>query len=86
MPAIEFTDYARLQMLERELSEALVREALMEPDVIVAGDRGRKVAHERLGPEFRNHLLRVVFEEVDDQWLVITVYTTSKVEKYWRGP
>jgi hypothetical protein len=85
MPAIDFTDYSRMQMLERELSEDLVRQAFAEPDEIVMGDRDRKVVHKRLGPAFRNHLLRVVFEEADDRWLVITVYVTSKVEKYWRG-
>lgn len=85
MPAIEFTDYARLQMVERELSEVFVREALAQPDEIVAGNKGRRVVHKRLEPSYGNHLLRVVFEESDEKWVVITVYVTSKVGKYWRG-
>lgn len=50
MPAIEFTDYARLQMAERELSEDLVREALAQPAEVVTGQKGRKVAHKRWEP------------------------------------
>ena len=30
-------------------------------------------------------LLRIVGEELDDIFHVITVYRTSKIEKYWRG-
>jgi hypothetical protein len=84
MAAIELTGYARFQMSERELPESLVLDALKDADEIVAGDKGRKVAHKRL-PQDRNHLLRVVFEEHGDRVVVVTAYVTSKVDKYWRG-
>jgi len=30
-------------------------------------------------------LLRIIGEELDGRFQVITVYKTSKIEKYWRG-
>jgi hypothetical protein len=29
-------------------------------------------------------LVRIIGEELDDMFQVITVYRTSKIEKYWR--
>jgi hypothetical protein len=55
------------------------------PDEVVPGDHGRTVAHRRLAVGDREHLLRVVYEEIGDEIIVITAYTTSKIGEYWRG-
>ena len=52
----------------------------MEPGQIVPGDRDALVAQAKRG----NGLLRVPFVEVEGNRKVLTVYWTSKVEKYWK--
>jgi hypothetical protein len=32
----------------------------------------------------REMLLRVVFEETEDKYVVITAYLTSDIKRYWR--
>jgi hypothetical protein len=72
-----FTPYAEDRLLGRRLSRApgqLLEEA------------GRRIAQSRYtdpagGGEF---LIRVIYEPVGEDKLVITAYQTSKVGKYWR--
>ena len=57
---------------------------MREPDQVI-DEGGRKVAQLRwMTPEGREHLLRVVYEESGNDIVVVTVYDTSKVRKYWR--
>jgi hypothetical protein len=57
-----------------------VEDMLRNPGQIVPGDRDALVAQARRG----NGLLRVLFVEVEGNRKVLTVYWTSKVEKYWK--
>ena len=82
---IRFTDYAEKRLQRRSLSLETVIAVLEQPEQITE-ERGRKVAQSRYRTESgKEHLLRVVIEENDDK-LVITVYDTAKVQKYWRTP
>jgi hypothetical protein len=45
----------------------------------VPGDRGTSVAQSR----WRGGLMRVVFVEAEDARKILTVYWTSRVERYW---
>ena len=65
----------RLRITHRE-----VEEALRDPEQIVAGDLDVLVAQSRRG----KGLLRILFVEVVGDRKVLTVYWTSKVEKYWQ--
>jgi hypothetical protein len=58
-----------------------VEDLLMNPEQIVPGDRGTSVAQSRRG----SGLLRAPFIEVGGDRKILTVYWTSKVEKYWKG-
>jgi hypothetical protein len=84
MAEVKFPPYALVQMEERGLSEAAVREAVESPDQVVRGKRGRKIAQKRMQQANREHLLRVIYEEAANQVTVVTAYKTSKVDKYWR--
>ena len=57
-----------------------VENMLRNPGQIVLGDQDALVAQARRG----NGLLRVPFVEVEGNRKVLTVYWTSKVEKYWK--
>jgi len=57
-----------------------VEQVLSNPEQIVPGDRNALVAQARRG----NGLLRVPFVEVEEKRKVLTLYWTSRVEKYWK--
>lgn len=54
--------------------------ALSNPEQIVLGDQGALVAQTRKA----NGLLRIPFIEVEGNRKILTVYWTSKIDRYWR--
>jgi hypothetical protein len=57
--------------------ESLIR----SPAQVVSGDMGILVAQGRT----RDGLLRVPFVRTEDSLRIITVYWTSRIERYWEG-
>jgi len=57
-----------------------VEETVSHPEQIVPGDLGALVAQKRRG----SGLLRVPFSETGDERKILTVYWTSKIDKYWK--
>jgi hypothetical protein len=84
MTAIEITNYARLQMLERELPEEWIQDLISNPPQVIAGSQGRQIAQKKVIIGGKEQLLRVIFEQDEDRIIVVTAYTTSRVAKYWR--
>ena len=74
----KWTDHAEKNLRERRIKRDLVEETLKQPDEVVPGKKGRIIYHKLVGDK----LLRVVVVEND---LIITVYLTRKIQKYWRG-
>jgi len=73
---IRVTAHARRRMARYRVGEDFVFHALREPDYVVTGRHGRKIAH-----KFMNDLvLRVVYEE-DDAMIMVTVYSARR-ERY----
>ena len=63
----------------------MVAEVLENPQQIVPGDSGEKVYQSKVAfPDGNVYLLRVIVNNRIVPTLVITVYRTSKIEKYWR--
>ncbi len=80
------TDHALLEMTRRQITEADVARVLSAPEQTEVVRSGRMVYQARLelGEPPKTYLLRV-FVDVDRQPAeVVTVYRTSKIEKYWR--
>jgi hypothetical protein len=83
-----FTDHARLEILRRGLSEEMVRAILLAPDQRIEVRPGRDVLQSKIsfGQPEKAFLLRV-FVDIDRRPAeIVTVYRTSKIEKYWRNP
>jgi Domain of unknown function (DUF4258) len=81
------TDHARLEMTRRQISEAEVESVLAAPEQTECVREGRAVSHSRieLGAPAKTYLLRVVVDIDRQPSEVVTVYRSSKVQKYWRG-
>jgi hypothetical protein len=84
MKEIEIIPLARRKIAKRGIAESWVNEALRSPGQVVEGHGGRLVAQQRRRARRREKLLRVVFEETEDKYIVITAYLTSDIKRYWR--
>ena len=92
MPNIEpihefvFTDHALSEMARRQITENDVKTVLAKPEQTEMVREGRAVYQSRLemGDPPKIYLVRV-FVDIDPKPpFVVTVYRTSKIEKYWR--
>lgn len=57
-----------------------VEDLVINPDQIVPGDMGVFVAQRKT----RNGLLRSPFSEINKDRKILTIYWTSRIEKYWK--
>jgi hypothetical protein len=64
---------------ERGVTRSEVEHVVMTPDQVVPGHEEAQVAQSRRGPG----LLRVPYVEEDDERILLTLYWTSKTDKYW---
>jgi hypothetical protein len=84
MKEIEIIPLARKKIEKRGIPEAWVSEALQNADQVVEGHGGRSVAQQRRRIRRREKLLRVVFEDTENKYVVITAYLTSDIKRYWK--
>ncbi len=80
------TDHARLEMARRQITEEDVAQVLSAPEQVEVVRPGREVYQSRveLGAPHKLYLLRVFIDVERQPPDVVTVYRTSKSEKYWR--
>lgn len=84
MKEIEIIPLARRKIARRGIAQSWVNEAVRSPDQVVQGHGGRLVAQQRRRVRRKERLLRVVFEETRDKYMVITAYLTSDIKRYWK--
>lgn len=82
---IRITGHAHFEMKRRGIAKADVLEAIRNPGQVVPSVKGRMIFQSLIGP-LRRLLLRVVVREDVHAYHVVTVYKTSKVDKYWSAP
>jgi hypothetical protein len=80
------TDHASQEMKRRVISETEVAKVLAKPEQTEMIREGRAVYQARLkyGALSTEYLLRVFIDIEDALPSIVTVYRTSKIEKYWR--
>ena len=81
----EISRHAREEMSRRGISEAVVESVLENPEQIVPeyGDKKAYQSMVDMGAE-KYYLVRIIVNDMIDPARVVTVYKTSKIEKYWR--
>ena len=84
MKEIEIIPLARQKMSRRGIPEDWVVETVHSAEQVVEGFGGRQVAHKRYRIKRKELLLRVVFEESSEKYIVITAYLTSALKRYWK--
>ena len=66
----------------------IVRKLVREPEQVIPVRTGREIRQSKVyfTPENKGYLVRVVVDVNERLITVVTVYRTSKIEKYWRQP
>jgi hypothetical protein len=82
MKKIELISIAKKKLERRGIPEKWIAETLNSPTHIVEGYGGRRVAHKKYMVEGKEYLLRVVYEDKEEQQIVLTAYLTSQVNRY----
>lgn len=83
---MEFTlsDHAKAEMAHRGISPGVVEKVLESPEQVVPEQRGIEVFQSRHDFGDKIFLVRVVVDRNVAPAMVVTVYRTSKISKYWR--
>lgn len=84
MSAFTLSRHARDEMERRGITSAAVEAVLLDPEQVVPGYGGLRVYQSRLEMEGKTYLVRAVVNDEVDPNVVVTVYRTSKITKYWR--
>jgi len=84
---VRWSPHALKNLADREIPRSEANKALAAPELVVPAASARRIfmrryLDPRLGQEM---LIRAVVEETEDEALVITVYSTSKIGKYMKG-
>ena len=81
----ELTPHAEAELHRRSIPRKLLEQVLRNPEQVTAGYRGRRVYQSKLDlGSGKMFLLRVIVDERVRPPVVVTVYRTSKIAKYWR--
>ncbi|MDE1823782.1 MAG: DUF4258 domain-containing protein [Candidatus Micrarchaeota archaeon] len=75
----QYATHAEEKISERHIDRHLIEETVLSPDKILTSSSGRKIAQKIIA----HKLLRVVYEEKEGVYIVITAYYT-KTERYRR--
>ena len=81
-----FTDHALTEMARRKITQEDVITILANPEQMETIREGRAVyqAKREIGEPPKTYILRVFVDINHKPPYVVTVYRTSKIEKYWR--
>ena len=79
-----FSDHAKEEVKRRRITIDMVNSVLDNPEQVLQVEMGREVYQSKI--DFgagKIYLVRVIVEDCNDEPVVVTVYRTSKINKYW---
>lgn len=84
---ILITEHAEFEMQRRQIPLDLMHRVVKAPEQIVPSRKGRLIHQSRFfdEQEGKEMLLRVVLDIEGDDFWVVTVYKTSRIERYWEA-
>ena len=80
----ELSPHAQEELVRRGIAFGLAEQTLDCPEQVLPAYRGRKAFQSRIDFwEGKEYLLRVIVDDRVDPVRVITVYRTSRIDRYW---
>ena len=82
---IKITHHAIFETNRRGITEELITSVVNNPEQKLSSKKGRVILQNKYYDKSNSKemLLRIIGAETSEGFTVITVYTTSKVSKYW---
>jgi hypothetical protein len=84
----EISAHAKFQMKRRRIPKDVLDTILKAPEQVMDSMAGRKIFQSRFSfsekGDTKQYLVRVIMDFNADPPKVVTVYRTSRVDKYWR--
>ena len=83
---IIFSEHALFEMEFRKIKKEDVERVIKHPLQKIPSRKNRIIMQGRYYDDKENKemLLRIIVEELENTFHVITIYKTSKIEKYWK--
>ena len=81
----EISDHAKARMEIRKIAMEDVVNCLENPGQVIPAKEERGVYQSKISPNGRMRLIRLVVEKKEGILIVVTVYITNKISKYWKG-
>jgi len=80
------TEHAKFEADRRNIPEELIKSVVEVPQQKLSSKKGRVIVQKKYYDETegKEMILRVVGIESVEEFRVITVYKTSKIDKYWK--
>lgn len=87
MKPVRWSLHSIMNLAEREIDKADADQTLLEPEFVVQSPPTRWVYMRRFWDSIlqQDMLLRVIVEETESEFVVVTVYKTSQIGKYLKG-
>ena len=82
--AFRFTRHAEEELIRRGIPRHIVQNVLDNPEQIVSEREGKRAYQSVVVLEGRSFLVRAIVDDRADPGVVITVYRTSRIDKYRR--
>ncbi len=79
---IEIIPIAQRKIKRRGVPEEWIKETILTPDQQMRGYSGRVIAQRIYKRSDREMLLRVIYEDRNNEAIVISAYLTSQIKKY----
>jgi hypothetical protein len=79
---ITFSTHAREEAARRNIPLEVLHQVMETPDQVVAVHSQRQAYQSKVVMDAKLYVVRVIVEMTDPP-TVITIYRTSKIEKYW---
>jgi len=79
------TDHASEESRRRQIPLEWIVSTMEAPEQVIPGANRRKVLQSRIVADGKMYLVRLVVEDWHQPPVIVTVYRTSKIEKYWRN-
>jgi hypothetical protein len=68
-----YSVHANDSLNERKIPKSLIEQTILSPDKVLSSTKGRKIAQKT----FSHRLLRVVYKQTENTYIVITAYYTK---------
>jgi len=80
------TDHAKAEARRRQIPPEWIETTMTQPEQVMPGANQRQIFQSRIVADGKTYLVRLVVEVWQPLPVIVTVYRTSKIEKYWRKP